>query len=198
MKKLRGSGRRGPEKTSISMKVNSSESAVDRLIALASEEKPAPPQPENGKLPGNTDLEAVPMFGEPSAHELEHNPMLKALAPLQVFLPYVSRLLEMSHGGVSPAVTEELKHSVGELANSHRDLRLAVQEQMVQMKHLEEELARTRETTEHNASENLEMVDDVRSIHSLVKKAAIGAGVLMVVLVGLVAWLLDRVYFHIH
>jgi hypothetical protein len=179
------------------MKVNSSESAVDRLIALASEEKPAPPQPENGKLPGNTDLEAVPMFGEPSVHELEHNPMLKALAPLQVFLPYVSRLLEMSHGD-SPAVMAELKHSVGELANSHRDLRLAVQEQMVQMKHLEEELARTRETTEHNASENLEMVDDVRSIHSLVKKAAIGAVLLLVVLVGLVGWLLDRVYFHIH
>jgi hypothetical protein len=184
----------GAEKSSIAMKRSTSESAVDRLIALASAEKP----PENGQNNGNTELEAVPLLGEGMPRELEHNPMWKALLQFRVLVPYVSRLLEMSHPEPSPSLTAELKHSIGELANSHRDLRLAVQEQVVQMKHLEEELARTRETTERNASENLEIVDDVRSVHSLIKKAAIGLGGLVVVLLGLVVWLLDRIYFHIH
>lgn len=182
------------------MKRNASESAVDRLIALASAEKPAAPKAENGQNngSGNTDLEAVPVFGEGTPHELEHNPMWKALLQFRAFLPAVSRLLEMSHPEPPAALSAELKHSIGELANSHRDLRLAVQEQLVQMKHLEEELARTRETTERNASENLEIVDDVRSVHAMLKKAAIGLGGLLIVLIVLAVWLLDRVYYHVH
>jgi hypothetical protein len=168
-----------------------SESAVDRLIALASDEKPGA-KPDNGK--GNTpkDLEAVPAFGE-TALDLEHNPMWKALLQFRALLPYVSRLLDMSRGDSTPALTAELQHSVGDLANSQRELRIVVQEQLVQMKHIEEEITRTREATERNASYNAEVVEDVRSMQSTVRKAAFSVGALLVVLIGLLAWIIIKV-----
>jgi hypothetical protein len=38
----------------------------------------------------------------------------------------------------------------------------------------------------------LELVDDVRSVHSVLKKAGFALGGLMVVLIVLVAWMLER------
>ncbi|MGC2638582.1 MAG: hypothetical protein WA294_15475 [Acidobacteriaceae bacterium] len=168
-----------------------SESAVDRLIALASDEKPGS-KPDNGKGNAPTDLEAVPVFGE-AALDLEHNPMWKALLQFRALLPYVSRLLDMSRGEPTPALTAELKHSVSELANSQRELRIVVQEQLVQMKHIEEEITRTREATERSASDNSEVVDDVRSMQSTVRKAAFSVGALLLVLIGLLVWVLLKV-----
>jgi hypothetical protein len=62
----------------------------------------------------------------------------------------------------------------------------------VHMKHLEEEVARAKELHERNVTENLEIVEDVRSVQSTVKKAAISVGALLAVLIGLVVWLLVR------
>jgi hypothetical protein len=179
------------------MKPKSSESAVDRLIALASDAKPAVSRSGNGQGNANTDLEAVPVFGDP-ALELEHNPMWKALLQFRAVLPYVSRLLEMSHPEPSGGASAELKHSVAELANTQRDLRIAVQDQLVQMKHIEEEMTRAREAAERNAAENIEMVEDVRLVHATVKKAAFTLGGLLIVLIGLVIWLLVRMHVFVH
>jgi hypothetical protein len=171
------------------MNRKTSESTVDRLIALASEEKPAEPGDANSQ--GQTNLEAVPMFGD-SGHDLEHNPMWQSLAQFRVLLPYVSRLLEMSHPEPSPALSTELKQSIGELVSSHRELKMAVQDQVVHMKHLEEEMTRSKELTERSVTENLEIVEDVRSVQSTVKKAALSVGVLLTVLIALVIWMLVR------
>jgi hypothetical protein len=171
------------------MNRKNSEATVDRLIALANEEKPV--DHEEASPRGQTNLEAVPVFGE-TPHELEHNPMWQSLLQFRVLLPYVSRLLEMSHNEPSPALSAELKQSVGELVNSQRELKLAMEDQVVHMKHLEEEMARAKELNERNVTENLEIVEDVRSVQSTVKKAATSVGVLLVVLIGLVTWLLIR------
>jgi hypothetical protein len=171
------------------MNRTNSESTVDRLIALANEEKPGQPGGENSQ--GHTNLEAVPVFGDP-AHELEHNPMWQSLLQFRVLLPYVSRLLEMSHNEPAAALSPELKQSMGELVNSQRELKMAVQDQVIHMKHLEEEVARSKELTERNVTENLEIVEDVRSVQSTVKKAAFSVGALLVVLIGLLVWLLVR------
>jgi hypothetical protein len=175
-------------------------SILDQLIAMASDEKPAKPaEPRNEKPEAPTELEAVPVFNE-QAHdlELEHNPMWKALLQFRVLLPYVSRLLEMSHTEGAPAgLSTELKQSVTDLTVAQRDLRAAMQDQMSQLKHLEEEVTRTREVTERNTNENLEVLEDVRAVQSTVKKAAITVGLLLGVLIGLVIWLLVRGYrFH--
>ena len=176
------------------MNRNASESPVDRLIALA-QQKPA--RPGGGASDEPTELETVPL-GLPSARELEQNPMWKALLQFRAFLPYIARLLEMSSPpqqstAVSTELRNEVRQSVGALEASHRDLRLAVQDQTLEMKRIEESVTRTREASERNAAEVTELAEDVRSMRSLVK-VALGILVMLVVtLIGLLVFLLVRV-----
>jgi hypothetical protein len=176
------------------MNRNASESPVDRLIALA-QQKPA--RPGGGASDEQTELETVAL-GLPSARELEHNPMWKALLQFRAFLPYIARLLEMSSPtqqstGLSTEVRNEMRQSVGALEASQRDLRLAVQDQTVEMKRIEESVTRTREASERNAAEVTELAEDVRSMRSLVKVALGILVMLFVTLIGLLVFLLVRV-----
>ncbi len=176
------------------MNRNAGESAVDRLIALA---KQKPARPDAAGMDEMTDLEPVPL-GLPSARELEHNPMWKALLQLRAFLPYVARLLEMSNPSQqSTAMTAELRgevrQSVSALESSHRDLRLAVQDQTVEIKRMEEAMTRTREASERNALEVTELAEDVRSMRSLVKGAVVVLVLLLLTLIGTVVFLLFRI-----
>jgi hypothetical protein len=178
------------------MNRNAGESAVDRLIALA-QQKPA--RPDTGAMDDQAELEPVPL-ALPSARELEHNPMWKALLQLRAFLPYIARFVEMSTpppSQPSTALTTELRsemrQSVSALESSHRDLRLAVQDQTVEIKRIEESMTRAREASERNALEVTELAEDVRSMRSLVK-VALGILVLLFVsLIGLVIFLLFKV-----
>jgi hypothetical protein len=172
------------------MNRKTSPSTVDRLIALANEEKPADAREANSH--GQTNLEAMPVYGGEAGHELEHNPMWQSLLQFRVLLPYVSRLLEMSHNEPSPALSSELKQSMGELVNSQRELKMAVEDQAAHMKHLEEEMVRAKELHERSVTENLEVVEDVRAVQSTVRKAAISVGVLLAAMIGLMIWLLVR------
>jgi len=176
------------------MNRNAGESAVDRLIALA-QQKPA--RPGAAGMDETTDLETVPL-GLPSARELEHNPMWKALLQLRAFLPYVARALEMSSPSqqstaVAAELRSEVRQSVGALESSHRDLRLAVQDQTVEIKRIEETMARTREATERNAVEVTELAEDVRSMRSLMKMAITILVLLFLTLIGTMALLIFRV-----
>lgn len=175
------------------MNRNAGESAVDRLIALA--QKPA--GPGTAGVDETTDLETVPL-GLPSARELEHNPMWKALLQLRAFLPYVARVLEMtSPSQQSTALTTELRsemrQSVSALESSHRDLRLAVQDQTVEIKRMEESMTKTREATERNAVEVTELAEDVRSMRSLVKTGVAILVLLFLTLIGSVVFLIIRI-----
>ena len=176
------------------MSRNTGESAVDRLIALA-QQKPARPRATD--MDEMTDLEPVPL-GLPSPGELEHNPMWKALLQLRAFLPYVARLLEMSSPSQqSTALTSELRgemrQTVGALESSNRDLRLAVQDQTVEIKRIEESLTKAREASERNAVEVTELAEDVRSMRSLVKTAVVILVLLFLSLIGSVVFLLIRI-----
>jgi hypothetical protein len=174
------------------MNPNAGQSAVDRLIALA-QQKPARASTTSEEL---TELETVPL-GLPSPRELEHNPMWKALLQLRVFLPYVARLLEMSSpsqqsGALTTELRSEVRQSVGALESSHRDLRLAVQDQTVEIKRIEETAIRTREATERNALEVTELAEDVRSMRSLVKTALVILVLLFLSLIGTAIFLLVK------
>jgi hypothetical protein len=173
------------------MNRNTGESAVDRLIALAQD------KPGAGARDEQTDLETVPV-GLPSLRELEHNPMWKALLQFRAFLPYIARLIDISSPSQpSTALTTELRNemrqSVGALESSHRDLRLAMQDQTVEIKRMEETMTRAREATERNALEVTELAEDVRSMRSLVKLALGILVLLFISLIGLVVFLLFKV-----
>lgn len=124
--------------------------------------------------------------------------MWKALLQLRAFLPYVARLLEMSSPSQqSTALTTELRsemrQTVGALESSNRDLRLAVQDQTVEIKRIEESLTKAREASERNAVEVTELAEDVRSMRSLVKSAVIILVLLFLTLIGSVVFLLVRI-----
>jgi hypothetical protein len=178
----------GP-RTNLGMNRKTTASTVDRLIALATDGKPA--EPENAGAEGTTNLGALSMFGDPKLG-LDQDPTGTALLQFRVLMPYMSQLLEMSRGEAGTAISAELKQSLGELANSQRDLRIAVEDQVLQMKHLEEQMVRAKEVSDRTASESLELVDDVRSVHSVMKRAGYALGGLLVVLIVLVAWMLER------
>lgn len=172
------------------MNQNAGESAVDRLIALAQQKSVRPGAPADDA----TDLDAVPL-GLPSPRELEHNPMWKALLQLRVFLPYVARLLEMSSPSqqstaVAVELRNEVRQTVGGLESAHRDLRLAVQDQTVEIKRIEESMTKAREATERNSLEVTELAEDVRSMRSLVKTAITILVVLLISVIGLTGFVL--------
>lgn len=176
------------------MNRNAGESAVDRLIALAQQKPARPGAAATDELTG---LETVPL-SLPSARELEHNPMWKALLQFRAFLPYIARLLEMStpsqqSTALSTELRNEMRQSVGALEASHRDLRLAVQDQTVEIKRIEEGMTRTREATERNVLEVTELGEDVRSMRSLVKTAIAILLLLFLMLIGLLIFVLVRV-----
>jgi len=176
------------------MNRNASESAVDRLIALA-QQKPA--GRGAAATDEQTDLETVAL-SLPSMRELEHNPMWKALLQFRAFLPYIARLIDISSPSQpSTALTTELRNemrqSVGALESSHRDLRLAMRDQTVEIKRMEETMTRAREATERNALEVTELAEDVRSMRSLVKLALGILVLLFISLIGLVVFLLFKV-----
>ena len=124
--------------------------------------------------------------------------MWKALLQLRAFLPYVARLLEMSNPSQqSTAMTAELRgevrQSVSALESSHRDLRLAVLDQTVEIKRIEEAMTKTREASERNALEVTELAEDVRSMRSLVKTAITILVLLFLTLIGTVIFVLFRI-----
>jgi hypothetical protein len=120
--------------------------------------------------------------------------MWKMLLQFKGVLPYVARLLPLLDLGASHAQTSalstEVKHQVGELQTSQRDLRLTLQDQTLQLKRFEEQVTRMREATEKNAFEHSELVEDVKSIHTLVKTVTGVLGALLVILIVMVGILL--------
>lgn len=178
------------------MNRKASESAVDRLIALALKEKPAKADTASTGREAETEIETVPVFadaGLPPEGELEHHPMWKTLLQLRTFLPYVTRLLEMgSPGQPSTALSHEMRQSVGALESGHRELRLAVQDQTLQIKRMEEAMVRTQEAAERNANELTELTEDLKSMHTLVRRATTILVILLVALIGLVVYAVVR------
>lgn len=155
------------------------ESAVDRLIALASDEVP---KSANGQV----NLEPVSIVPDPGPEQAQ---MINSLMQVRSVLPFISRLVEV---GQTAATTNELSRSMGELAVNQRDLRNMVQDHTSQVKRLEDEVTRAREAAERSASDATDIMDDMRAMQSTVRRAAVAIAILLAALIGLVIWLLVR------
>lgn len=177
------------------MNRKASETAVDRLIALALD-KPAKPEAHSTAAAGPKELEPVALLddpGMPSMGELEHHPMWKTLLQFRAFLPLVSRLLEAdSPTRATTALSNEMRQSVGELQGTQREMRLAVQDHTLQLKRFEESITKAQETTERHAFELSELNEDVKSMHLLVKRVTGIMVTLLVALIVLIVVLLVR------
>jgi hypothetical protein len=188
----------GDRKTSL-MK-NASESAVDRLIELALEEKPARPMADREFEERSQEFGEVPLLGDPgmpNAREIETNPVWRALLQISAFLPQMARAMEIgnsTHGTTTLAA--ELRQSMGTLELASRDLRAAVTEQTTELKRMEGTVAKSQETTERNTFELTELGEDVKSMRNLMKMAVGMLMVLVLVLAGMVIFLLVRLPHH--
>ena len=177
------------------MNRNVSESAIDRLIAMAEENKPDDDPKLAAELPESPpppSAESMAMMPDPM-RGLEDNPTLKALVQFRMLMPYLSPMMGSQEQEPAMAgLSSELKQSVGDLQLAQRDMRMTVQEQLVQMKRVEEEMHRMREATEKNTFESVELTLDMKSVHSLVVKAVSVLGAVLAVLIGFAVYLVVR------
>jgi len=149
---------------------------VDRLIELASDNKPAeiliPEEAKNSK----------------------ENPMWKVLLQLKPLLPHLTRLLPLLDIGLGSTQTaglsNEVHQTVAKIQAIQRDLNIAVQDQSLQLKLFEEELTRLRVASEKQAVAQAELVEGVDSLAKVVRVAGVALGVLLVTLIVMTAVLL--------
>ncbi len=135
----------------------------------------------------------------------------RSLMQLRMLLPYIGKLLPILEGNFSAALAPttstavakpdftEFHHSIEQvnrgfldLQAGHRDIRTHVQEQSVQLKRIDDQLIRLRESTERNTMEHQELVEDLRSASKLVRGLSTVMIVLMVVVAAMVTFMLIR------
>jgi len=134
----------------------------------------------------------------------------RSLMHLRLLLPYIGKLLPILEGNFSTALAPaqpamakpdltELNQSIEvvnrgflDLQAGNRDIRTHVQEQSVQLKRIDEQLIRLRESTERNTMEHQELVEDLRSASKLVRGLSTVMLALMIAVVAMVAFLLIR------
>jgi len=149
---------------------------VDRLIELASDNKPAeiliPEEAKNSK----------------------ENPMWKVLLQLKPLLPHLTRLLPLLDIGLGPVqnagLSNEVRQTIAKVQEIQRDLTTAVQDQALQLKLLEEELTRLSNASEKQAAAQTKLVEGVESLAKIVRLAGVGLGLLLMALIVMTAILL--------
>ncbi len=184
-----------PDKTATAKQ--SHEVAGDRLIEMAQKKAPTP---ESQLSPQQVSLDEV---------KKPRSGVLQKLGKLKPLLPILSGGLRMvDHGAVQAlaqllnfvdggsvgqsAAQEELHQGLTEIQTSHRELRLQVHDQTVEMKRIEDQMVLLRQTVERNATEHAELVEDVKSLGNLVRTMGAGLAILLIVLIVLTSLLLSR------
>uniref|UniRef100_A0A7V5CT53 Uncharacterized protein n=1 Tax=Acidobacterium capsulatum TaxID=33075 RepID=A0A7V5CT53_9BACT len=180
------------------------ESAVDRLIELASTGKPGQePVLEAEEM---ETVHSVQLLERPSVDdlkELAQDPMWKTLLQFKGWLPFITRLLpllDMATGhaqtssSTAVALSNDLKQGVGDIQKSQQDLRITLQDQTLQLKRFEDQVARMRESTEKNSIEHSELVEDVKSMQSTFRNLLIVVMLLLLGLMGMVGYLLLQLH----
>jgi hypothetical protein len=177
-----------------STQVSAHESAP--LIDLASDRKSAAKP-----------LEALAL-AEPK--DPDRGSLWKALQQLKAVLPHLSRLLPLldarllplldlvglghaQNSGLSLSQSKELREDIAGIQDRQDAIRLALQDQALEIKRLEDEIALLRETTDKNAVEHARLVEDVKSIGAWVRISGAGLAILLVVLIVMVGALLLHV-----
>ncbi len=149
---------------------------VDRLIELASDNKPAE------------------ILIPEKARNFKENSMWKLLLLLKPLLPHLARLVPLLDIGLGPVqnagLSNEVRQTVAKVQEIQRDLTTAVQDQALQLKLLEEELTRLSNASEKQAAAQTELVEGVESLAKIVRVAGVGLGLLLVALIVMTAILL--------
>ena len=161
--------------------------AADRLIELAADKKQT--KALVAQIPKETDRKSV----------------WKALQQLKAVLPYLSRLLPLLDARLLPllelvgighaqsaSLSKEVREQLAALQSGRQETRLALQDQALEIKQLEDQIARLREASEKSQLEQTRLAESVKSLRSLLLTAGAGLAVLTTILIVMVAVLLGR------
>lgn len=129
----------------------------------------------------------------------------RTLLRLGSVLPWVAKALPMlesaslgeqqagSGAGISGVIgisgIQEMRHDVSGLRLVQYEIRTTVQDHSMQLKRMEEQLGRVRESLETKQSDSSEVAESVRSMSKLIRIGGIGLGGLLVVLIVLMVML---------
>ena len=169
---------------------------VDRLINLASYEKPGASSSSNA-------------VEDPDPKEPREKSLWKILLQLRPFLPYLTRFVPMldvvaaplQNAGLSSDVRKTVAESVAEstakIQSGQRELNTAlnaaIRDQSLQSKRLEEEILHLREVSDVVSRAQTQLSEELKSLLHLIRIAAASGIVLAVVLIVMTAILLARV-----
>jgi hypothetical protein len=195
--------------TKTSTKASGQVSEIDRLIELASDEKPHS-SPRSSKIE-----EISASRGRSSNHALsledrkEPAPsMWRVLLQLRVLLPYLARVLPLLERGVlgtnvlggggashaPSADTSRFDRGIEDLQGAHRDLTTLLKSQTADIQQLQEQMTWLSRSLELETQRQEEISESVAALRRLVRAWAILVTVLLVALLGAVLFLtLSRV-----
>jgi septal ring factor EnvC (AmiA/AmiB activator) len=118
--------------------------------------------------------------------------MWELLLQLRVLLPYLAQLVPLLDRGLlktSPDFTE-LSKRIADMQTGSRDLEVQARNQALQLERIEEQMARLRVVHENSIEESRRLFAEVRSLRRSLFVMGIVILVLLLVSVGMVAFLL--------
>ena len=130
----------------------------------------------------------------------------RSLMHIKLLLPYVGKLLPALEGNFSALaataapvkvdLTEihtavaTVKRGFLDLEAGNRTIRTQVREQSAQLRRMDDQLLRLRDSTERNAMEHQELVEDLRSASKLIRGLSTIMIILLVIVTAMVAFML--------
>jgi hypothetical protein len=140
---------------------------------------------------------------EEELKELAQDPMWKTLMQFKAWLPVVSRvlpILDLASGRSQSGAgtSEEIRNSMEGLLVSHRDVRATLQSQTVELKRVEDEVAKLRDAADKTAYEQTALADDIRGLQRLFKNAFLYVGILLGLLVAVMGYMAFLVFSYLN
>ncbi len=170
-------------------------SEIDRLIELASDEKP------------RVAVEAPPQHSLSLENEKDSSPsMWRVLLQLRVLLPYLAKVLplvergllgtnitgQLTPQGASKADTSNLEREIAGVGEAQRDLNTAVKAQTAELRELQEQVAVLAKSVEKNQLIHEEMAAGLSALKKLTETFVTITIALLLILTVLVGLLLFR------
>ncbi|MFP5277387.1 MAG: hypothetical protein ACLGPM_09740 [Acidobacteriota bacterium] len=140
---------------------------------------------------------------EEELRQLSQDPMWKTLVQFKAWLPVVTRvlpLLDMARNRAQSAggTSEEMREAMEGLLVSHRDVRTTLQSQTTELKRVEDEVVKLRESMDKTAFEQTTAADDMKSMQRLVKHASMYIGIVLGLLVAAVGYMAFLVFSYLN
>jgi len=166
-------------------------SEIDRLIELASDEKP------------RAAVQALPQHSLSLENEKDSGPsMWRVLLQLRVLLPYLARVLPLVERGLlgtnitgqsaQKIETSNLDRGITEVGEAQRDLNNAVKAQTAELRELQEKVAVLTKSVEESRARHEEMDVSLSALKKLTETSVTVTIALLLILTVLVGLLLFR------